>query len=228
MVRNPNGSVGLFLIPMVLVLIGLAQLVRGMPPFRPESTIGMWRAIHGISLLLGTMFICFGLTFGAMYLVQSHRLKHKKRPSQRIKLPTLEFLQSMNRLSLFASALGLAVGAISGIVLSFNREGHIDWFSGGIVFTFALFVWLFVAAIMELTATGSLGGRRSAYLVIANFLFLVVVLGLVLVSSHGRQAKLENSVRELDEYLHNRLQNGLVAIAHEAVTNDLPRAEARL
>ena len=92
----------------------------------------------------------------------------------------------MNRLSIFASAGGLGIGLLSGVVLNFNREGQIAWFSGSILVTFALFAWSLVAAGMEMSSSGSLGGRRSAYLAIANFLFLVVVLGFVLLSSHGQ------------------------------------------
>ncbi len=187
-IRNPNGSMGLFLIPLVLALIGLAQFLRDSAPFNPETTINIWRAIHGVSLLVSTMFIALGLAFGAMYLVQSHRLKTRKLHRSRIKLPALEFLQSMNRLSLFSSAAGLALGLLSGIVLNFNREGQISWFSGGVLFTFALFAWVLCAALVELASRGALGGRRSAYLVIANFIFMVLVLALVLYGSHGQPA----------------------------------------
>ena len=193
MVRNPNGSMGLFLIPMILGMIGMAQLLRGLEPFEQETTITLWRMIHGVSLLVGTMFICLGLSFGIMYLVQSYRLKSKKRRSAKFGLPALEFLQSMNRQSLFASALALAIGLFSGIVLNINSEGQIAWLSGGIVFTIALSAWSITAAMMELMSSGSLGGRRSAYLTIANFLFLIVVLGLMLFSQHGQ------SVEPVDE-----------------------------
>lgn len=200
-VRNPNGSVGLFLIPLVLGLIGLGNLVRDAAPFERETTITLWGMIHGVSLLVGTMFICLGLAFGAMYLVQSYRLKSKLRPSKRFRLPALEFLQSMNRLSIFASAAGLGVGLLSGVVLNFNRQGQIAWYSGSIVFTFALFAWSVVAAGMEISSSGSLGGRRSAYLVISNFLFLAVVLGWVLFSSHGQPA---TSARSAEGAPHRR------------------------
>lgn len=185
-IRNPHGSIGLFLIPLVLTLIGLGLLLRGAPPFSAETTINLWRVIHGVGLLVSTMFIALGLAFGAMYLVQSYLLKSRRAVRSRIKLPTLEFLQSMNRLSIFASLGGLTVGLVSGIVLNFNREGQIAWFSGGIVFTFALFVWVLLAAIMELASRGALGGRRSAYLAIANFVFMVLVLAVVLYGSHGQ------------------------------------------
>ncbi len=188
-IRNPNGSMGLFLIPMVLILIGLAQFMVSAPAFELDTTVNLWRAIHGVSLLVGTMFIVFGLAFGLMYLFQSHRLKLRSQKRSRIKLPTLEFLQSMNRLSLLASALGVAVGLLSGVMMNFNQQGHVAWLSGETVFTFALFVWVTIAALLEMTTGSSLGGRRSAYLVIANFIFLVVVMTSVLFSSHGQPSK---------------------------------------
>jgi len=184
--RNPQGSFGLFLMPLVLTLIGLAQVLRDAPPFHPATTVNLWRGIHGVGLLVSTMFIVLGSAFGLMYLVQSYRLKTRKSARARIKLPTLEFLQSMNRLSIFASLIGLGIGLVSGVILSFNREGQLSWFSGGIVFTFALFAWVLAAAIFEWTSHGALGGRRSAYLVIANFVFMVLVLTLVLTGSHGQ------------------------------------------
>jgi hypothetical protein len=185
-IRNPSGSVGLFLIPLVLGLIGLATFLRGGAPFQRETTITIWGAIHGISLLLGTMFICLGMAFGVMYLVQSYRLKQKRRSSKRFRLPALEFLQSMNRLSLFVSAGGLAIGFLSGVVLNFNSQGSISWFSGSILLTFALFAWSLIAALTELSNSSSLGGRRSAYLVVSNFFFLILVLAIVFVSDHAQ------------------------------------------
>ncbi len=189
LVRNPQSAIGVFLTPPILALILLAMIVRNAPPFSPETTLGVWRTIHGVSLLVGTMFICFGVAFGAMYLVQSRRLKSKLRPTKGFSLPTLEFLQSMNRLSLFVSVFGLGLGMISGIAMNVGEDGKIAWLSGGILFTVALFIWSLVAAIMEVASQSSLGGRRTAYLAIANFVFLLVVLGIVLFSSHGQAQK---------------------------------------
>jgi hypothetical protein len=76
----------------------------------------------------------------------------------------------------------LAVGLLSGIVMNFNRDGHIAWLSGSIIFTFALCIWSLAAVIIELTTYRAFGGKRTAYLTIANFLFLALVLGLVLLS----------------------------------------------
>ena len=189
LIRNPRSAIGVFLTPPILALIVLAMFVRNSAPFSPETTAGLWRSIHGVSLLIGTMFICFGVAFGAMYLVQSRRLKSKRRPSKGFSLPTLEFLQSMNRLSLFVTVIGLGLGMISGVAMNVGEDGKIAWLSGGIVFPFALFAWSLAAATMEVASQSSLGGRRTAYLAIANFVFLLIVLGIVLFSSHGQTKK---------------------------------------
>lgn len=185
MIRNRNGNVGLFLIPMVLILIGVAIPLRETKPFGSQSAINLLGRAHAVSLLLGTMFICQGFAFGVMYLLQSHRLKRKRNHRGRFRLPALEFLRSMNRWNLFASTAALAVGVASGIFLNVGR-GQVSWLSGGVVFSLALFIWVLIAAMLEYTSKGSLGGRRSAYLSIANLVFLAVVLVLVWLTAHGQ------------------------------------------
>ena len=138
MLRNPQGHLGLFLIPLVLALIGLSIVVRENRPFATEATVDLWGKMHGISLLLGTMFICQGFAFGIMYLVQSHRLKSKRKRRGLIRLPALEFLQSMNRFNLYAAALTLGVGLCSGVLLNFARDGRVAWLSGGVLVSIAL------------------------------------------------------------------------------------------
>lgn len=184
-IRNPNRSMGLFLIPVILGLIGAGQLFRDAESFSPRTTLNIWGTIHGISQLVAATFISLGFAFGLMYLVQSNRLK-KHRGIPKFRLPTLEFLQSMNRLSLFVSAASLAVGLTSGILLNSNREVPLTWLSSGNLVTFALCVWTLIASSLELFNSGSLGGRRSAYLVISNLVFLVCVMVVLMLSSHGQ------------------------------------------
>lgn len=185
MARNPAGNIGLFLLPLVLLLIGVATLVRGVEPFSNGSAVTFWGQAHGVSLLLGTMFIFQGLAFGLMYLVQSTRLKNKSKQRAFFRLPALEFLQSINRMTLFASAITLGIGMLSGVMLNLARGG-VSWFGGGTLVSFALFLWSAIAAILESRADNALGGRRGAFLSIASFVFLVVVLISVIFSSHGQ------------------------------------------
>ena len=61
-IRNSESSTGLFLIPIILGLIGVAQLLRDSQPFQPQTNVTVWRMIHGVSLLVGTIFITTILT----------------------------------------------------------------------------------------------------------------------------------------------------------------------
>lgn len=186
LLRRPDNAFGTFILPILLAVIGLSMSLRNSVPFERDTTINLWRTIHGISLLVGTATVTFGLATGLMYLVQSYRLKNKLKSKRAFRLPSLEYLQSLNRVGLFTSSAMLAIGLLSGIVLNLNRDGHIAWLSGGIVFTFALCAWSLVAVVIELTTYRTFGGKRTAYLAIANFIFLALVLGFVLLAPHQR------------------------------------------
>lgn len=188
LIRRPDNAFGTFMLPLVIALIGAAIAVRGQPPFARDTTINLWGMLHGISLLVGTMVVTFGFATALMYLVQAYRLKHKLKAAKGFRLPSLEYLQSLTRACLLVSFVMLTAGLLTGIGLNLNRNGKIAWLSGGIVFTFALSAWSLAAAAIELSAKVSFGGRRTAFLSVANFLFLVLVLALVLFSPHGQNA----------------------------------------
>ncbi|MGN6547972.1 MAG: hypothetical protein ACTHK7_23260 [Aureliella sp.] len=182
LIRRPENAFGTFILPLLLASIGLALGLRNSEPFERETTVSLWRTIHAISLLLATMVITVGMATGLMYLVHSYRLKRKLKSRRGFRLPSLEYLQSLNRPCLFISFAMLAVGLLSGIVMNLNRDGHVAWLSSGILFTFALCAWSLAAVIIELTTYRAFGGKRTAYLTIANFVFLALVLGFVLLS----------------------------------------------
>ncbi len=198
-VRRPENAIGTFILPSILGLIALAWLYKDSPPFQRDTSISFWRIFHGASWVVGTMIITFGLTVGLMYVVQAYRLKQKWKPSRGFRLPSLEYLQTLNRMCVFWSTAAMGVGLISGAILNFNQHGRIAWSDGGILFTFALFVWLLIATLIETMSAKSLGGLRTAYLSIASFLFFVIVLGIVQQSDHGRskgsEQPVSNSVR---------------------------------
>ncbi len=187
LLRNPNTGVSLFLVPIVLLLSILGVLFReaGSFSFAADQQMALWRWVHTISLLIATVFIGLGAAFGVMYLVQADRLKRKAGGLRKLKLPPLEFQQSVNRLCLFAAPVFLGVGMLSGILMRIRESGTVPWFDGGIAATGLLFAWSLLAAGWEFFSTGSLGGRRSARLAIANLLFMVLVLLALVLSSHG-------------------------------------------
>jgi ABC-type uncharacterized transport system permease subunit len=210
---HPRTAIGLFLLPLVLGLIGLAKFAPR-EPF-PQSHAGqVWGAIHGLFLLLGLVAVAVGFVAGLMYLIQSYRLKHKVPTGGGVRLPSLEWLERVNSRSILISALMVSLGFISGIVLNMilqhRKIDEVPWSDPIIWRTGLMLLWLLAAALFSAVYRPARSGRKVAYLTVASFAFLAASLGvqLLLPSEHGAAA----SERQKTE---NRKQK----------TNILPEAE---
>jgi ABC-type uncharacterized transport system permease subunit len=189
-VRHSENAVGLFLLPLVLVLILIAMLMGDEGRFSRDQALGLWSTVHGIALLAGTSTVVLGFGAGVMYLAQSYRLKHKLPTQQGIRLPSLEWLQRFNRRTLLVSTGLLLVGLISGVALnSAKTSDSIAWTDPVILSSSVLLVWLLAANIFEWCYVPARQGRKIAYLTLASFLFLALALAFVLTGNHaGRPA----------------------------------------
>lgn len=185
LIRRPDTTTGYFLLPAILVLIVLAVAVQDFPPFNRQEAASLWRKIHGFSMLLGAATVLIGFLAGMMYLIQSSRLKRKRRASSGLRLPTLEWLQRSNRGSLVLSTLCVALGTVAGVVMNLNDQGTVAWTSRGIVLPFVLLIWLCVATCVEFVYRPARQGRKVAYLTLASFGFLILAMGGVLGTGHG-------------------------------------------
>jgi ABC-type uncharacterized transport system permease subunit len=195
--RRPQLSVGVFFLPLALALIGVARLLSDADPFSPVEASGIWRLIHGSALLLGTVGVALGFATGVMYLIQSYRLKQKLPPSSRFRLPSLEWLQRFNVETLFISTAALAVGLLSGVVMNLIHRrdaGGISWTDPVVLSSGVLFIWLLAVMTFEGIYKPARAGRKVAYLTVASFLFLGMVLFFVLFSAHAtRSAALDRA-----------------------------------
>lgn len=180
-VRRPQTTLGIFMLPLVLLLIGVAKLFRDAAPFPREQSTQVWGFVHGMALLMGAVVVMIGFVFGLMYLVQSYRLKHKLPPRLGFKLPSLELLQNINRQSLVVSSFLLFLGLVSGVALNLvkNAQG-VPW-SDPVVWTSAvLLLWVVAALLFEYFYKPAQQGRKVAYLTLASFIFLGLVLAIIL------------------------------------------------
>ncbi len=184
-IQRPANAIGSFLLPLVLAMILGALAVRSGQPFDRSSTSSLWRYVHGGSLSLGTVAVAVGFGAALMNLVQEYRLKHKKPMAGLMRLPSLEYLQTMGRGCLVASTISIAGGLVSGVVLNFSRHGSVNWLESGIVFCGALLIWLVIASILEWQAALR-QTSWAAYLNIISFLIVSIAVGLVFISPHGR------------------------------------------
>jgi hypothetical protein len=183
-VARPQTNVGLFLLPVVLMLIAVGYAFRQAAPFPRDRAMMMWGTAHGVMLLLGTVTVSLGFVAGLMYLVQSWRLKHHVRPQAGLKLPSLEWLQAVNKQSLIYSSCVIALGLLAGIVLnaikSQGRGPAVPWTDSVVISSAVLLVWLLAATLFEWLYKPAQQGRKVAYLTVASFVFLALVMGMLL------------------------------------------------
>lgn len=189
---HPRVAVGLFILPLVLALIAVAEFVARRTPFPRTQASQFWGAVHGAFLLLGVIAVLGGFAAGLMHLVQSYRLKHKLRPMQGLQLPSLEWLEHVNTRAIFISTVMLVIGFLSGVVLNLvhRREDAGDvlpWNDPVIWSSGLLLAWSLAAAAFSVVYRPARQGRKVAYLTVASFVFLAIAMGVWLSSSseHG-------------------------------------------
>ncbi len=186
----PRSSLGLLLLPMMLALVGASQ-------FASSETITsfqaprFWGGVHGICLMLGTVAMIFGFLAGVMYLLQSYRLKNKLPPSDRLRLPSLEWLEQINSRSLGVSLVLVGMGFFAGIIGRLALEGEkgmVPWSDPVVLSLAAMLGWLITAEVFRLVYPAARQGRKVAYLTLAAFVFLLITLASVtlLDSLHNR------------------------------------------
>lgn len=176
----PRSSLGVFLLPAVMALIGVSWFASTVPIASFEAP-RVWSLVHGMFLLLGTVAVLLGFLTGLMYLQQSHRLKHKTSGGG-LQLPSLEWLGRVNSRALGAAALLVGGGFLTGILsrLSLQGErGSLPWNDPVVLSLAAMFAWLVIAEVFRLIYPAARQGRKVAFLTIAAFVFLLLVLATV-------------------------------------------------
>jgi ABC-type uncharacterized transport system permease subunit len=186
----PRTAVGVVLLPIVLGLIA-SSLWASPEPLAPERSFYAWSMFHGIVLLLGAVAVCIGFLAGLMYLLQSYALKHVRSAANLLRLPSLEWLERVNSRALGLSAVLIALGFISGIIMALARHrgeaAYHLWNDPVVLSLAAMLAWLVGAEIFRLVYPAARRGRKVAYLTLASFVFLVIALAslMLLDNVHG-------------------------------------------
>jgi ABC-type transport system involved in cytochrome c biogenesis permease subunit len=187
---HPHNLIGLFVLPLVIGFVVVANWFASQAPFPRNDATWYWGLAHGVCQLLGTVVVTLGFVTGVMYLVQARRLKQKVPADRGLRLPSLEWLQRVNGRTIVVAVLLLAGGFLAGIVLNQiqRRESGtgVPW-TDPIVFSSSILVgWMIVAWLFNLLYRPAQQGRKVAYLTVASFAFLLVVLATFLADTeHG-------------------------------------------
>ncbi|MGO8691011.1 MAG: cytochrome c biogenesis protein CcsA [Thermoguttaceae bacterium] len=198
---HPRTPFGLVLLPLVLGLIGTAAGLADPRPFAREPASKVWGVIHGTSILLAAVAVLLGFAAGVTYLGQRWRLRRKHGPLRSLKLPSLEWLQRANSHAILTAVFLLGIGVVSGILLNSIRHveaaRRLPWSDPVVLGTLGMFAWLLAAVVLGHLRRPAWQGRTVAYLTVASFVALVIVLALVLlpVTRHGgRKAERSSEV----------------------------------
>jgi len=209
---NPKTALGLFMLPMILLAVTIAYPFRDVAPF--ASSERYWGAAHGMLLLAGSVVVMLGFISGVMYLVQSYRLKHKLPPRQGLRLPSLEWLQRFNSRAMIFSTSLLGAGLLAGILLNLS-QGLVPWTEPTICISGLLLAWLVIAAMVEIFYKPARQGAKVAYLTVASFVFLVIVL-LVAMFGPTQHAGATGAVQAGKPHLASHASNPAPGIPHPA------------
>ncbi|MDH3717042.1 MAG: cytochrome c biogenesis protein CcsA [Planctomycetota bacterium] len=195
---HPRNPFGLFILPLVLGLIALGYV------FRFEGAFGgarLWGLVHGLSLLMGTVVVLIGFVAGLMYLIEANRLKHKRPPAGRFRLPSLEWAEKVNGRTLVFSTILLGIGVLSGLALNAINHSQgamaLPWSDPVVWSSGLLLAWLLAAAAFNFVYRPARRGRKVAYLTLASMIFLLLALGVILLvpSKHPSQQAFDKDER---------------------------------
>jgi ABC-type transport system involved in cytochrome c biogenesis permease subunit len=168
-----------FVLPVVIGLVGLSLALvntaddTGVPAWLAGDRL--WGAIHGALLLLAAVGVSVGFLASVMYLVQARRLRKKKNPLGRMKMLSLERLETMNRRAVNAAFPLLTAGLIlGGALLRKEHNPSDDWLSLKVVGTAGL--WAVFLVLLYMRYAAHVPGRRLAWLTTVAFALMVAVL----------------------------------------------------
>lgn len=175
---------GLFVLPLVLGLIGLARVFpdgsgasgqhAGWELLSLESR-QFWPLLHGALMLLAAVGISVGFLASVMYLVQVHRLKTKQLPGRGLKLWSLERLEQMNRRAVVLAFPLLTVGLLLAAVQMLHLPDGLEGLENlKVLSTVAL--WVVFAIMLYQRYAVRAGGRQTALLTIVAFALLLFAL----------------------------------------------------
>ena len=99
-----------------------------------------------------------------------------------LRLPSLEWLERVNSRSLGAAALFVGGGFFTGVLSRLAHTGDqnfVPWTDPVVLSLGGMLAWLIVAEVFRLVYPAARRGRKVAYLTVASFVFLLLVLALM-------------------------------------------------
>jgi ABC-type uncharacterized transport system permease subunit len=189
-------AVGVFALPVVLLLVGSAYFLSQDPQgaVALERARRSWGMLHASLLVFGMTTGAAGLVSGIMYLIQHRRLRTRHAESTGLRMPSLARLAQVNRWSMMLTFFLLTLGFASGIYLGLLPTGDQARFvfADPVVIGSGIVWFLFAGLFLRLLAAHSPAGKQVAWMTISGCGFLLVtLLGLQVITGSIHKAGIE-------------------------------------
>ncbi len=170
---------GAFILPLAFLSLVSATLAPAEANVIAPVFQAVW--IHVMLSILGTIGFAVAFVAGLMYLIQERLLKSKQFTGLFLKLPPLDFLDTLNQRSILFGfpllTLGILTGAVSaqltiGSYLSWNPEQ-----------VWALITWVFYFVVLMGRVTAGWRAKRAAYLTVVGFAGVILTFVGILMKS---------------------------------------------
>ena len=116
-------SIGIFMLPLVLVLVASSYFVSEATNTSLTVQRG-WSMLHAAALALGSGGVLVSIVLSLMYLIQHRRLRRGQVASVGLSLPNLERLARLNWWAVVISVPLLTTGMVTGLVLLLLGTGN--------------------------------------------------------------------------------------------------------
>ena len=180
-------SLGVFALPLVLVMVGASRYVRNLPNPR-LGQFYWWGMVHASFWVFGILGVTLALIFSIMYLVQHSRLKHKQAELPALHLLSLERLNRINWWLIVVSVPMLTLGMITGLWMAVqSNAGELPVSLANATFIADAVIWVAMATLFGwmLTAHHPAGKTVAIRTILACTFLLAVFLIMNMLTPDG-------------------------------------------
>jgi ABC-type transport system involved in cytochrome c biogenesis permease subunit len=184
-------AIGVFILPAVLVLVVSAEFASSQSAGSlREAAQRRWGMFHVTSLVLGVAAVAGAALSGLMYLLHHQRLRARSGWLQRLALPSLEHLTTINRWMVILSVPCLTIGLITGFLLialrqNTHQQPQIPWNDPAIITTIVVWICAIAVLIRVLRSSRQTGRSVAQLSFLSGALLLLAILGLTLLSGRA-------------------------------------------
>lgn len=170
-VRYRKPVIGAFITPLAVAVLMPGLLLDGGQVLHPEVRQPLL-PVHITIALLGVAASAVAAGVAVMYLLMERQVKGKRFGLLFSRLPSLEFLDTLNRQLVVVGFIALSVTLVTGAFFSSAAPGFFwTWQSKQIA---TLVAWAVFAALVSARSFGGWRGRRVALLTMTGFGLLLV------------------------------------------------------